>query len=153
MTKLLKNGHQGVVAQLFSLDVQTSKFPISLDIQWVNNKYSKVFKDIPKGIPPIRDFDHAIHLILDSVPLNIRPYRYPYSQKSEIECMVAEMLEVGIIRPSQSFYSAPVVMVCNIDGSWCMCPDYRDLKKITIKDKIPIPFIDELLDKLHGAFC
>ena len=98
---------------------------IITDIQRVINKHSKVFEDIPKGLPPIRDFYHAIHLIPGSVPPNIRPYRYPYSQNSEIEHMVAEMLEAGIIRPSQSSYSAPVVMVANIDGSWCMCPNYR----------------------------
>ena len=99
---LLKNGHQGVVAQLLSLDVQTSKFLISLDLQRVINKHSKVFEDIPKGIPPFPDFNHGIHFIPGSVHPNIRPYWYPYIQKSEIEHMVVEMLEAGIIRPNQS---------------------------------------------------
>ena len=79
MTKLLKKGHQGVIAKLCSLDVQTSKSFISLVLQKVIDKHSKVFKDIPKGVPPPWDHDHAIHLILGSVPLNIRPYKYPYS--------------------------------------------------------------------------
>jgi hypothetical protein len=56
----------------------------------------------------------------------------------------------GIIIPSQSSYSALVVMVLNKEGSWRMCPYYRKLNKITIKDKFPIPIIDELLDELHG---
>ena len=104
-----------------------------------------------KGLQPIRDHDHDIHLILGSVPPNIRPYRYHYVQKSKIERMIAEMLEAGIIQPSQSSFSTPVVLVHKKDGSWCMCPDYRELNKLTIKDKFPIPVIDELLDELHGA--
>jgi hypothetical protein len=151
MKKLLKKGSQGVIAQLCSLDVQTSKPSIPQDIQGVIDKHSKVFEDIPKGLPPTRNHDHDIHLIPGSVPPNIRPYRYPYAQKSEIEHMVEEMLELGIIRPSQSYYSALVVMVFKKYGSWHMCPDYRELNKIAIKDRFLIPVIDELLDELHGA--
>jgi hypothetical protein len=151
MTKLLKKRHQGVIAQLCSLDVHTYKPSIPIDLQWIIDKHSKVFEDIPKGLPPTRNYDHDIHLIPGSVPPNIKPYRYCYSQKSEIEHMVEEMLEAGIIRPSQSSYSAPVEMVFKKDGSWCMCPYYREINKITIKDKFPIPVIDEFLDELDGS--
>jgi len=88
MTKLLKKEQRGVIAQLCSLDVSTLESFISPDLQKVLNNHSKVF-ETPKGLPPIRDHDHAIHLIAGSVPPNIRSYRYPYVQKSEIERMVA----------------------------------------------------------------
>ena len=151
MTKLLKKGHHGVIVQLCSVEVHTSQSAISPCLQKVIDKHSKVFEDIPKGLPPLRDHDHAIHLILGSVPPNIRAYRYSYGQKSEIERMIEEMLEVGIIRPSQSSYSAPVVMVNKKEESWHMCLDYRELNKITIKDQFPTLITDELFDKLHGA--
>ena len=65
--------------------------------------------------------------------------------------MVEEILEDSIIRPSQSSYSTPVVMVQKKEGSCHMCLDYIELNKITIKDKFPILVIDELLNELHGA--
>ena len=79
------------------------------------DNHSKVF-DTPKGHPPIRDHDHAIHLIPGSVPPNTRAYRYPYVQKSEIERMIAEMLEAGMVQPSQNSFSAPIVLVHKKDG-------------------------------------
>jgi hypothetical protein len=65
--------------------------------------------------------------------------------------MVEEILKAGIIRPSQSSYSVPVVMVFRKYGSWSMCPHCREFNKITIKDKFLIPVIDELLYEIHGA--
>ena len=73
MTKLLKKEQQGIIAQLCSLEVPTSKSSISIDFQKVLDNHSKIF-ETPKGLPPIRDHDHAIYLILGSVPPNIRPY-------------------------------------------------------------------------------
>ena len=78
MTIFLKKRHQGVIAQLCSLDVQTSKPSISLDLQRVVDKHFEVFEDIPKGLPPIYDHGNDIHLILGSVPLDIIPHKYPY---------------------------------------------------------------------------
>ena len=117
MTKLPKKEQREVITQLFSLEVPTSKSSISPDLKKLLDNHSKVF-ETPKGLPPIHDHDHAIHLIPGIFPPNIRPYRYPYVQKSEIERMIAKMLEDGIIQPSKSCFFAPVVLVHKKDGSW-----------------------------------
>ena len=128
MQKLLKKGANGFVAQLCSLEVSQSRALTHPDLQEIIDHHSVIF-DIPKGLPPKRDHEHAIQLVLGSQPPNIRPYRYPHIQKSEIEKIVEEMLEAGIIRHSQSAYSSPIVMVHKKDETWSMFLDYKVLNK------------------------
>jgi hypothetical protein len=87
----------------------------------------------------------------DSTPVYVRPYRYPYFQKTEIKKIVRELLQSRVIRPSQSHFSSPVLLVRKADESWKMCMDYRALNLVTVKDKFHIPVIDELLDELFKA--
>jgi len=113
-------------------------------------KFDTLFNHTP-SLPPTRPTDHQIHLIPNTTPVNVRPYRYPYFQKCEIEKQVSSMLSSGLIQPSRSPFSSPVLLVKKKDGSWRCCVDYRALNAITIKDRFPLPTIDELLDDLGKA--
>lgn len=120
------------------------------DIQNLLHTYQFVFTK-PQGLPPPRPHDHHIHLQPSATPVNIKLYRYPHFQKEAMTTLISEMLKDGIIQPSTSPYSSPVLLVKKKDGTWRFCVDYRALNSITIKDRFPIPTIDELLDELHGA--
>jgi hypothetical protein len=150
MEKLLKKGHSSVIAQLHTIQA-TETPPVPQDLQALLSKHQTVFYT-PQGLPPSRGVhDHSIPLVLGSLPPNIHPYCHPFAQKNEIEKMVQELLTADVIHPSTSPYSSLVFMVLKKEGSWRMCPNFRSLNKLTIKDKFPILVIDDLLDELSGA--
>ncbi|WVY89838.1 hypothetical protein V8G54_035352 [Vigna mungo] len=120
------------------------------DMEKLLGQYEVVFKE-PSQLPPVRDMQHRITLKEGSDPVSIRPYRYPHVMKTEIEQQIAEMLQTGVVRPSHSPYSSPVILVKKKDGSWRFCVDYRALNRATVPDKFPIPVIEELLDELKGG--
>jgi hypothetical protein len=132
MEKLLKKGHYGIISQLHAIQgTETPSMP--LEFQSILSKHQVVFST-PQGLPPSRGVhDHSIPLLPGFLPPNIHPYRHPFSQKNEIEKIVQELLNAGVIRPSTSPYSCHVVMFLKKEGSWCMCPEFYSLNKITIK--------------------
>ncbi|XP_042065700.1 uncharacterized protein LOC121809231 [Salvia splendens] len=123
---------------------------IPADCRRVLDSHRGVF-DLPIGMPPPRAFDHRIHLLPGTRPINVRPYRYPYFQKNEIERQVTEMLSQGIIQRSQSPFSSPVLLIRKKDGTFRFCIDYRALNLATVPDQFPIPTADELFDELGCA--
>ena len=112
--------------------------------------YKDVFTD-PQTLPPPRTYDHAIPIIPGSTPVNSRPYHYSPLHKTEIEKQVQQLLQAGLITHSHSPYASPVLLVKKKDGTWRLCVDYRKLNDITVKNRFPMPVIDEILDELAGS--
>ncbi|XP_016549422.1 uncharacterized protein LOC107849328 [Capsicum annuum] len=151
MGKILKKG-QALLAHLLTIyggDMR-SEGMIPGEVQEVLDDFSHIFEE-PTDLPPSRAQDHAISIIPRARPLSLRPYRYNHYQKNELEKQIAEILQQGIIQPSRSPYSSLVLLVKKKNGNWRFCIDYRELNKITIKDKFPIPLVDDLLDELQGS--
>jgi hypothetical protein len=119
-------------------------------IQNILKLYPTIFQP-PHGLPPQRSHDHQIPLQPNTTPINIKPYRYPHSQKEAMTTIIKDMLKDGIIKPSTSPYSSPVLLVRKKDGTWRFCVDYRALNAVTVRDRFPIPTIDELFDELGSA--
>jgi hypothetical protein len=115
------------------------------------DKHHRVF-ETPTNLPPSQgEHDHNIPLLPGNHPPNVWPYKYPFSQKNEIEKILQELLEADVIRPSTNPYSSLVVMVLKKEGSWRMCLYFHILNKLTIKDYFLIHVIDDLLDELQGV--
>ncbi len=114
------------------------------------DKYAPVFQE-PSELPPPRAHDHRIELQPGATPPAQRTYRMSPLELQEVQRQLEDYLAKGWIRPSTSPFGAPILFVRKKDGSLRMCCDHRGLNSLTIKNRYPLPRIDELLDQLHGA--
>ncbi|WMV24866.1 hypothetical protein MTR67_018251, partial [Solanum verrucosum] len=111
----------------------------------------KVFPKNLHGLPLEKEVEFPIKLIPESTPISITPYRIVPTKLRELKSQLQELIEKDFIRPSVSPWGAPVLFVKKKDGTLRLCIDYRQLNRITIKNKYPLPRIDDLFDQLKGA--
>ncbi|GKB25875.1 putative reverse transcriptase domain-containing protein [Tanacetum coccineum] len=113
--------------------------------------FPEVFPDDLSGLPPLREIELRIELISGVVPIEKSPYRLAPSELEELSSQLKELQDKGFIRPSSSPWGALVLFVKKKDGSFRMCIDYRELNKLTVKNRYPLPRIDDLFDQLQGS--
>ena len=135
----------------YVIDSQKAKPSVS-DVDVVS-EFPDVFPEDLPGLPPDREVEFQIDLIPGATPVAKAPYRLAPTEMKELMSQLQELLDKGFIRPSSSPWGAPILFVKKKDGSMRMCIDYRELNKRTVKNKYPLPRIDDLFDQLQGATC
>lgn len=113
--------------------------------------FKYVFPDVLPGLPPKRVIDFCIDLLPGTSPISKNPYRMAPCEKKEIKSQIEELLSLGFIQPSFSSWGAPVLFVKKKDNTFRLCVDYRELNKVTIKNRYPLPRIDDSFDQLKDA--
>ncbi|KAA0057168.1 pol protein [Cucumis melo var. makuwa] len=140
-------GTWGILASV----VDTREPEVSLSSESVVREYPDVFSDELPGLLPPREIDFAIELEPDTAPISRAPYRMAQAELKKLKVQLQELLDKGFIRPSVSPWGAPVLFVKKKDGLMHLCIDYRELNKVTVKNRYPLPRIDDLFDQLQGA--
>ncbi|KAA0066451.1 ty3-gypsy retrotransposon protein [Cucumis melo var. makuwa] len=146
-SKLLSQGTWGILASV--VDIREPE--VSLSSEPVVREYPDVFPDELPGLPPPREVDFAIELESGTAPISRAPYRMAPAELKELKVQLQELLDKGFIRPNVSPWGAPVLFAKKNDGSMRLCIDYRELNKVTVKNRYPLPRIDDLFDQLQGA--
>jgi len=146
-TKLLRHGCQGFLATIIDKEGMETK----IDNIAVIREYPDVFpKDLP-GLPPDKEVEFSIDLLPGISLISKAPYRMSPAEMKELKNQLQELLSLGFIRPNVSPWGALVLFVKKKDGSMRLYTDYRELNKVTIKNRYPLPRIDDLFDQLQGA--
>lgn len=133
-------------------DVKQNSGLVSSDkLNELKKKYGRIFQPLPNHLPPDRGVGHTIPLVEGAVPPYKKQYRLSPQETTEVKRQVADFLAKGYIEPSTSPYGAPVLFVEKPDGTLRLVIDYRLLNRLTIKNRYPLPRIEDLLDRLSGA--
>ncbi|CAA7044152.1 unnamed protein product [Microthlaspi erraticum] len=141
---------RGCEAYLATISMSESGAGVVMgDIEVVQD-FEDVFQSL-KGLPPSRSDPFTIELEPGTAPISKTPYRMAPAELAELKKQIEDLLSKGFIRPSVSPWGAPVLFVKKKDGSFRLCIDYRGLNRVTVKNRYPLPRIDELLDQLRGA--
>ncbi|TYK28809.1 ty3-gypsy retrotransposon protein [Cucumis melo var. makuwa] len=146
-SKLLSQGTWSILASV----VDTREVDVSLSSEPVVRDYPNVFPKELSDLPPHREIEFAIELESGTVPISRAPYRMALAELKELKVQLQEMLDKGFIRPSVPPWGAPVLFVKKKDGSMRLWIDYRELNKVTVKNRYPLPRIEDLFDQLQGA--
>jgi hypothetical protein len=117
----------------------------------VVNEFLDVFPEELPSMPPDRDIEFVIELKPGTTRIYKTPYRMATLELAELKVHIKELLEKGFIRSSSSPWGAPVIFVPKKDGTQRLCIEYRALNEVTVKNKYPLPRIDDLFDQLRGA--
>nr|GFA25240.1 putative reverse transcriptase domain-containing protein [Tanacetum cinerariifolium] len=149
--KYVKKGFPIFLAHITTKEVEDKSKKKRLEDVPIVRNFPEVFpKELP-GLPPTRPVEFQIDLIPGAAPLARAPYRLAPSEMKELAEQLKELSDKGFIRPSSSPWGAPVLFVKKKDGSFRMCIDYRELNKQTVKNRYPLPRIDDLFDQLQGS--
>jgi hypothetical protein len=124
----------------------------SLEYHPTLREYRDVFLEEVSGLPPRRDIDFSIELAPGAVSVSRTPYKMSTPELVELKLQLREIMDKGYIRPNVSPWGAPVLFVKKKEDTLRLCIDYRQLNKLTIKNKCPLPRIDDLFDQLGGAY-
>ncbi|KAA3483404.1 DNA/RNA polymerases superfamily protein [Gossypium australe] len=145
--KYLRKGYEAYIA--FMMNTRETKLRIkSVPIVC---EYSDIFPEELPGLPPVREIEFGIKLALGTAPISIAPYKMAPTELKELKEELQELTNKGSTRPSYSPWGALVLFVKKKDGSMRLCIDYRQLNKVTVKNKYPLLRIDDLFDQLKGA--
>ena len=144
---LLQKGCEGYLAHV--VDARSDE--VRLEDVPVAREFLDVFPDDLPGLPSEQETDFPIDLVPSTAPIFLPPYRMAPAELKELKVQLQELVDGGFIRPSFSPWGAPVLFVKKKDGTWRLCVDYRQLNKVTIRNKYPLPWIDDLFYQLHGA--